>query len=349
MLTRCPKCHTLFRISENHLRRARGKTRCGQCYTVFEAKEATLEEAPRVTAAATQDFQRAPSVQSADDFESTARGMSTTASSIYNELIIKSRSLKYDIPDVDDDRNNASPASSYTSSPRDNPPELREEISKRILELRRRADPGGLSSASRRQPVARSPLRPAPMPMTKDPSQDMSAVPAILLDDLYDDAHTLPTGKNLLIILGILCSLFALLVQYVYVTRNQLAQNIFVRPHLVSYCKLFGCDVPYKKDVSKIQSLSFTADRHPKNSQLTIARLNFVNRASYIQPFPTVVIKIRDQSQAVVAMRRIFPAEYLPQYIDVRLGLEPKTPVDVTLLFENKSLPATLSVVIEFE
>ncbi len=48
-ITRCPKCATSFRISDAHLKTAKGAVRCGSCLTVFNAKEnlvAALEPEP---------------------------------------------------------------------------------------------------------------------------------------------------------------------------------------------------------------------------------------------------------------------------------------------------------------
>ena len=36
-VTRCPKCHTSFRVTEGHLKPAKGSVRCGSCLTVFNA------------------------------------------------------------------------------------------------------------------------------------------------------------------------------------------------------------------------------------------------------------------------------------------------------------------------
>jgi len=44
--TRCPKCEAQFRISEEHLRQARGRVRCGKCLTVFLATDHLVGEPP---------------------------------------------------------------------------------------------------------------------------------------------------------------------------------------------------------------------------------------------------------------------------------------------------------------
>jgi predicted Zn finger-like uncharacterized protein len=39
MLTQCPKCKAVFRITQNQLKQARGKVRCGQCSSVFDGTD----------------------------------------------------------------------------------------------------------------------------------------------------------------------------------------------------------------------------------------------------------------------------------------------------------------------
>ena len=37
LITRCPKCSTAFRVSDEVLSMAKGKVRCGQCFHIFDA------------------------------------------------------------------------------------------------------------------------------------------------------------------------------------------------------------------------------------------------------------------------------------------------------------------------
>ncbi|MGJ8646374.1 MAG: zinc-ribbon and DUF3426 domain-containing protein [Marinomonas colpomeniae] len=39
LITRCPKCSTAFRVSEEVLSMAKGKVRCGQCFHIFDASK----------------------------------------------------------------------------------------------------------------------------------------------------------------------------------------------------------------------------------------------------------------------------------------------------------------------
>lgn len=39
LITRCPKCSTAFRVSDEALSMAKGKVRCGQCFNIFDASK----------------------------------------------------------------------------------------------------------------------------------------------------------------------------------------------------------------------------------------------------------------------------------------------------------------------
>lgn len=46
MFTRCPYCHTYFRIHADHIKKAGGKVRCGRCFKVFNSIGNLLEQLP---------------------------------------------------------------------------------------------------------------------------------------------------------------------------------------------------------------------------------------------------------------------------------------------------------------
>ncbi len=66
MLTRCPNCHTRFRLHPAQLQAAGGRVRCGQCEHLFDARNPTTAAAAPEQAAAT-----APSPLSATPRTST--------------------------------------------------------------------------------------------------------------------------------------------------------------------------------------------------------------------------------------------------------------------------------------
>lgn len=46
MYTRCPYCHTYFKVLAEHIKKAGGKVRCGQCYKVFNSIGNLIEKLP---------------------------------------------------------------------------------------------------------------------------------------------------------------------------------------------------------------------------------------------------------------------------------------------------------------
>ncbi|WP_394178672.1 zinc-ribbon and DUF3426 domain-containing protein [Marinomonas posidonica] len=56
LTTRCPKCSTAFRVSDEVLSMAKGKVRCGQCFHIFDAAKA-VANSPKHPATASSDAQ----------------------------------------------------------------------------------------------------------------------------------------------------------------------------------------------------------------------------------------------------------------------------------------------------
>lgn len=44
LITRCPKCSTAFRVTDDVLSMAKGKVRCGQCFHIFDARNTSLAQ-----------------------------------------------------------------------------------------------------------------------------------------------------------------------------------------------------------------------------------------------------------------------------------------------------------------
>ncbi|HXF65563.1 MAG TPA: MJ0042-type zinc finger domain-containing protein, partial [Burkholderiales bacterium] len=62
MITRCPSCHTAFRVTPRELQARGGQVRCGRCLTVFDGFStlATLPEPPAAPAPAAPAFELEP-------------------------------------------------------------------------------------------------------------------------------------------------------------------------------------------------------------------------------------------------------------------------------------------------
>jgi len=418
MLTRCPKCKTLFRTSDADLRRAGGKTRCSQCYTVFLATEASVDDGEMTqhgtpvmrSQAASALMQKLANkntklnTTNADHRQKTSRhaqGMGNAASSIYNELVIKNRRVKYDIPDTDDadselDLNiNALNASTLdaennnlinfdssdfdgvnlddqeikkptSSRPKPSSSKTRRNKSldqinpknddnQRIHELTQAAENTGLMDQfeniiDTNTSITNSNLSQAPS-RKQSSSHELHFIPDILQDDLYQEVHIPSAKKNALLISTVIFLLLASLTQYVYFMRSKLANNIALRPSIISFCNVFNCDVPYKKDVNKIKKFTYSDELFNAKTNIRIIRSRFVNIARHTQPFPIIEIVIMgSKDNKPIAFRRLTPKKYLSnKFVDIKKGLQPNTPVDLEIKYKSPLKGQTPSSQIYFK
>ncbi len=82
MITRCPKCATAFRISEDHLKSAKGMVRCGNCLDVFNARENLHDPAKKPTPSSPADSQNKNGASNTEAAEApTAEAQAPEASS----------------------------------------------------------------------------------------------------------------------------------------------------------------------------------------------------------------------------------------------------------------------------
>ncbi len=60
--TRCPHCAAQFKITEEHLKQARGAVRCGSCLQIFQASDYLIDAPPAKQDAADDPLRVEPGV-----------------------------------------------------------------------------------------------------------------------------------------------------------------------------------------------------------------------------------------------------------------------------------------------
>ena len=397
MLTRCPKCKTLFRTSDADLRRAGGKTRCSQCYTVFLATEASVDDGELTqhgtpvmrSQAASALMQKlinknttldetpqarpmpspgpGPSVSQSptphDNMAPNNAGMSSTASSIYNELVIKNREVKYDIPDSLDDQDLNVPPLSPPSVEAFDANHFNQmgavnsgEESQRIYELTQKADRAGLREKYEqliRANTSHPNLSRAPSRGNAGGGHEYSFIPDILQDDLYEDVHIPSAKRNAMVVVLVLVLLLASTFQYIHFMRFELANNNRVRPYVIRFCKWFQCQVPYKKDTNQFRWGPWTHEVDKDRNDVRVVNAKFFNTADFTQPFPYIEVKIMSsQTNTPIALVRLPPKEYLvSKSVDLSKGLPPKSAVDIHFKYvvPNSLINQTPSIELNFK
>lgn len=111
--------------------------------------------------------------------------------------------------------------------------------------------------------------------------------------------------------LGSVLLVFLLGLQYLWFHRDQLSQNVQLRPLVRSLCELAGCELPFLQNASEIKVLSRKLSNHPDFPNVLVIELSLLNHAEYIQNYPVVEVRFTDIKDNLIAKRQIFPAEYL--------------------------------------
>ena len=101
---------------------------------------------------------------------------------------------------------------------------------------------------------------------------------------------------------GTVLLILALGMQYIYVSRNELAQTADTRPWVERYCKLVGCELPLRRDVQSIELLQREITQDLERDDVLHVRAMFVNHAGFTQSWPIVQITLSDTSNQVIVI-----------------------------------------------
>jgi len=176
-----------------------------------------------------------------------------------------------------------------------------------------------------------------------DPSQIAVLQPMTLAEQVAivkdEEPGSLPKKYNLLWSISILMLLFALMAQYIYFFRVEIAaRRPDLKPALLNYCKLFKCSVPLpqRADFLSIESSGLEAD--PKHKDQIILNALLRNRADYTQEHPSLELTLNNLDDQPIARRIFLPGDYLPPSESHTPGLLPNHEVSVKLRLNTGSL-----------
>lgn len=123
-----------------------------------------------------------------------------------------------------------------------------------------------------------------------------------------------------------------LLAQLIWVQRDALSANAWLRPVYVQACSLMGCELPPQVDRSQIVSRDLVVRSHPDSPGALLVEARIHNRANFTQPLPAIALSFSNLNGDIVAQRVFRPAEYLA------------TEQPVTEIGANRALPIKLSL-----
>ena len=132
-----------------------------------------------------------------------------------------------------------------------------------------------------------------------------------------------------------------------YLQRAPLYDWPTLRPALQRFCAVLRCELPLLRLPERIEVVERVVRAHPRVAQALLVDLSFVSHADQVIAYPVLEMRLTDVSGNRVAARRFVPADYLPPGADIRAGLRPEQPVQVTLEMVEPQIDA-VSFLFEF-
>ena len=316
VVTQCPECHALFRVSEGQMRLAQGQVRCGACLTVFDAQSHSLQRVGHAPAASELKAPAAsdakPSAQYQPPSSSTATG--TAARSNYATQGANARVVQF----------NQSPASETSSAP---------------MVPAAKSVPGSHPSTDtqvRPQQQAQPAIDPAMIPQI-----DILAEPIVLHNNEPREANPVA------VLFWTLCSMLALaglLGQYLWFERATLANQPALTPFYQIACERVRCDLNANQGLANLKPDQVVARPHQQFTDLISLAIRIRNEAAFAQPYPAIEVSFTDLKGNLVSRRTFQPGQYLgtnsegsarlPAGLDIEVNLPLTTPGPEAVSYE---------------
>lgn len=133
--------------------------------------------------------------------------------------------------------------------------------------------------------------------------------------------------------------LLLLLAQGMYFFRVELAARMpGLKPALVGYCGMLGCNVPLPQDADLMSIDSSDLEADPEHANLITLTATLRNHGSYAQAYPDLELTLNDINDKPVARRTFHPAEYLPAGESEKSGLAGRRETNVKLGLDTADL-----------
>lgn len=313
MLTRCPACQTVFRVSPEQLAARAGRVRCGHCLNAFNATHnAVAETAPSEEPAELEPPTPAAVEAAPNRFEEESGEAPETPEATQMPAVLHTwnsppppfRPLR-----LEDEWEMAEPAGATAETAPEieaaasdevpAAPEAPEALPQEIVAADSEIVPvAALTHSDSAEDEAESPLAavglPAPAP-----------APALAA------AETPDRRRAWGIALGGLA--MALVVQGLFLLRQPLTQAMpALREPLAELCQHLGCELPLPREAGEISIEASDLHPEPGGQGDFVLHATLKNRAAYPQAYPHVELSLTDAADKALVRRVFSPAEWAP-------------------------------------
>ena len=354
MITQCPHCQTLFRISEEQLLSADGMARCCRCEQVFNAQQRLRDMSLRSAATATTEDESATTAdistagmddlfpEQLDDSGAAAKTTATDSAGIEQEeitpileefstspdeelseepVLATDIQGEFDIEDAPLERISATDDSENVVV--DLPEETATDIEVLYPDLIEEAD-----LDEHEQPDSEI----VELPQAADDEAHEAQ-----LEELLGQGAAKPkrsVANRLFWGLSSLLLLAALALQLAWIERQRLIHYPEGRQLLELLCEQAGCTVPIRRNIGKIEVLSRDVRTHPDHANALLVNLAIISTTSFDQPYPQIQILLFNTEEKLIASRIFKPQEYLPDELAAkeRMSANQEIPVRLELV-----------------
>ena len=347
MYTQCPSCKTLFNVTAEQLRSARGQVQCGQCTKTFDALayltdghipkieqhgDRTIVRTPAIVR---QETIPEPVVESSVFAETVAEGFADKDSA-FNAALAE---LASNIIEVKSNQPEVSAHDGAVNVYAESVPAITAHVEAPG------AEQDNLRSAhSISQDVADD----ARTDTTDDPARgpgeyqwhgetneidDASDIPQVLEEDIAMLVRQRREKKFRWFFSALAFLLLLTLgAQYAWFMPNDMAKRYpQTRPWLNELCSISGCDLVQSRDPSKVKIVSRDVRVHPKYEGALLITAVLVNEAEFVQAYPKMRFTVFNVNGQTIAARDFAPRDYLAGDVEVDEGMRPKSPTQISL------------------
>lgn len=376
MLTRCPHCATIFRVTPEHLKVRAGQVRCGACRGAFNALDsladevAVVIETERITAAEPRQIEEMPLAETIAEPE-IAEIAETPNIDIQPEpppILAEPTPIAVEAPPEIHVEPESQPEIDLLVEPLSEPPN---ESPNEPPDEPPLAIPQPVAEETGPEPDAEttagaedtSPLAVIEIPAVADVpaaeselQHDEAVTPAeteagaqILASSIQEEQVEIPAAwceipapKPPLRwpwVTGVAALLLLTLGQLLYIYRVELSILLpDMRPALVAGCELLECSLPlpHKPELLSIEA----SDLIPADNDRLLLTATLKNRAPFNQELPNLELTLTDTRDAAMVRKVLTPADYLPADQETATGFPARSEIAVRLPLEALGVPA---------
>lgn len=312
MQTQCPKCETRFRVTDAQLEAAEGQVRCSLCDEVFKAF--TLDEDINSTDAE-HDIELPEinsDIEQTSDNEQASISLTETDAEVTHDAgndLDNNNVVELALNSNKDELSENEP---FSDSDASESTEIKEEIY--LNEQDSISSSDVIVDNNSEIEINNNDDNQEHLDLFQDDNNQDS--PQIIPDELRDGvvSNDVNIGENLAWVGGILLLSTTLIIQYLWLNRDQFVESPRFQTLAENTCLKFDCSKITIRDPAQIELLTRNVFSHPDEKNALMINIALQNNAKFSQPYPVLQINFSDIRGDAVVARRFTPAEYLAEY-----------------------------------